>query len=215
MSILIPARFKLLKKHMRQTEFKMLDVGCGSHSASITKKWFPSCAYYGIDRTRSYENDERDFRLMDGFFEIDLTSIDYDEVPNAFFDVIVMSHVIEHLQNGDRVLEHMMAKLKENGFVYLEFPSRRSTKFPHMKGSLNFYDDPTHCRLYSIVELQEVLTRVGCTIMKAEVRRQWVRILLLPLKVLYSKWKVGYVEGGVFWDLFGFADYIFAQKRRS
>lgn len=39
----------------------------------------------------------------------------------------------------------------------------------------------------------------------------WRTFLTLPA-ILYSKKKYGYVSGSVFWDLLGFAEYVFAKK---
>lgn len=212
MSILIPTRFRPFRKRFRTVAFNFLDAGAGSHSASLTKQWFPLCNYYGIDRTRTYENDENDFKAMAGFYEMDLTRLEFSVIPDDYFDVLMMSHVIEHLPNGDQVIERLLSKLKKGGVIYIEFPSVRSTKFPSKKGTLNFYDDDTHCRLYSIQEVANILVKNRCTILKSGIRRDWVRILLMPLWIISSKIKLGYIAGGVFWDILGFADYVFAEK---
>ena len=64
-----------------------------------------------------------------------------------------MVHVIEHLHNGDKVLEGLLTKLRSGGVIYIEYPGIRSTRLPSMRGSLNFSDDPTHVRLYSVPEI--------------------------------------------------------------
>jgi SAM-dependent methyltransferase len=149
---------------------------------------------------------------MSRFFEIELTSLRFNDIPDNFFDVILMSHVIEHLPNGDDVLSGLIPKLKKKGVVYIEFPSTRSTKLPSMRDTLNFYDDPTHCRLYSISELSQVLIDRGCIVVNSGARRDWMRIMLFPFHLVYAKAKLGYVPGGVFWDLLGFADFIYAER---
>ncbi|MGC8594436.1 MAG: methyltransferase domain-containing protein [Candidatus Kryptoniota bacterium] len=188
-------------------------MGAGNHSASLTKQWFPLCRYYGIDRTRDYDNNDNDFNLMEAFYELDLTRLEFDLISDDFFDVIMMSHIIEHLQNGDAVIECLVTKLKRGGVIYIEYPSARSTKFPSMKGGLNFYDDPTHCRIYTLDEIESLLLEKGFKILSAGTRRDWVRIVLLPLLMASSKIKLGYVTGSVFWDMLGFAEYVFAEKQ--
>jgi hypothetical protein len=44
------------------------------------------------------------------------------------------------------------------------------------------------------------------------VRRDWIKVFLTPVNILKSKLELGYVTGSVFWDLLGFADYVFARK---
>lgn len=109
---LLHTKFKPLVKRYRDRQFNFLDVGAGNHSASLTKQWFPVCRYYGIDRTRDYDNNDHDFDLMDGFYELGLTKLEFDFIPDDFFDLIMMSHIIEHLQNGDAVIERLVTKLK-------------------------------------------------------------------------------------------------------
>lgn len=66
-----PYRFEILDKYLRGAGARVLDVGCGNHSASRTKKYYPSCKYYGVDVTR-YNNDEQDFQCMEQYFEMNI-----------------------------------------------------------------------------------------------------------------------------------------------
>ena len=40
-------------------DLRILDIGSGSHSSSITKKWLPNCHYTGVDRDANYDNTPR------------------------------------------------------------------------------------------------------------------------------------------------------------
>ncbi len=207
-----PFKIQLAQKYIANDALKILDVGAGSHSASITKQWLPACNYTGIDIPGSYNNDASDFKAMDKFIEMDLTKLDFTAIPDNNYDMIVMSHVIEHLHNGDKVIAGLLPKLKKNGIIYLEFPSERSVNFPSKKETLNFYDDPTHCRLFSVKEVSGILTQNKLSILSEGTRRQWINILLMPFKIVFQTLTKGYVRGGVYWDYYGFADYVLAKK---
>ncbi|MBU3662577.1 MAG: class I SAM-dependent methyltransferase, partial [Bacteroidetes bacterium] len=181
MTLITPHKFRFLPSEFKQRKFALLDVGAGSHSATKTKAIFPNCEYHGIDITKNYENDAADFKAMSGFYELDLTALQFDSIPNNYFDVIVMSHIIEHLHNGDKVIEGLLPKLKKGGYIYIEYPGQRSTKLPSMKRTLNFYDDPTHVRIYSVAEVTKVLETNGCEVLRGTTRRYWPYIALLPL----------------------------------
>lgn len=213
MALITPHKFRFIKPLFANKPFNLLDVGAGSHSATKTKALFPNCAYYGIDITREYENDESDFKAMSGFYQMDLTQLDFQSIPNDFFDVVIMSHIIEHLHNGDKVIEGLLPKLKKGGYIYIEYPAERSTRLPSMKRTLNFYDDPTHVRIYSVPEVSKILEGNGLQILKGTTRRYWPYIALLPLTLVSETIKYGFIPGGVFWDITGFAEYVFARKK--
>jgi SAM-dependent methyltransferase len=213
MALITPHKFRFLPDNFKSVSFNLLDVGAGSHSATKTKAIYPNCQYYGIDISKEYENDEADFKAMSDFYQMDLTALNFDVIPNDFFDVIMMSHIIEHLHNGDKVMAGLTPKLKKGGYIYIEYPAERSTRLPKMKRTLNFYDDPTHVRIYSVPEVKGLLEQNGMEVLRGATRRYWPYIALLPLTIVTETIKYGFIPGGVFWDITGFAEYLFARKK--
>ena len=210
---LLPSKLVGFEKNIGNAAFTLLDVGAGNHSATKIKKHFPQCRYFGIDIVKDYNNSEEDFNLMEGFWEKDLTKLDFDDIPDHFFDAILMTHIIEHLQNGDKVINALLPKLKKGGYIYIEYPSGNSVNFPSKKGTLNFYDDPTHVRIYNTKELADLLEAQGMKVLQSGVRRDWRNILMMPVKIIHNKIKYGYVMGSVYWDWFGFAEFVYAEKK--
>jgi SAM-dependent methyltransferase len=167
----MPPRLRYIYPYFKGKTFSLLDIGCGNHSASITKKWFPLCLYSGVDR-EMYNVDETDLRSADHLFLLDLDCSGLEEIPDGFFDVILASHVIEHLRSGLKVLQILVSQeLKPGGLIYFEFPSVRSLALPNMPGTLNFCDDETHVRLYDVKDVANVLLDNGIKIMRAGRRR--------------------------------------------
>jgi len=209
-----PARLEYMHKWLKKPEVKILDVGCGNNSPSRTKRHYPKCRYYGLDKARQQDISNQDIISMEQFFEIDLSNTNsLSQVPDMFFDCVLLSHVIEHLENGGEVIISLFQKLVKGGVIYIEFPSPKSVNFPRMKGTLNFYDDPSHVKIYQLEEISTLLSDNGLEIIRAGTRRSLKRILLLPLYALVSLVSHGYIGGSVFWDIFGFADYLIAVKK--
>jgi len=207
------SKFIYLKKSFGTKDFKLLDVGVGNHSASKTVSLFPACEYYGVDLNKDYNNNEEDFKLMKCFYEMDLTKLDFHLIPNEYFDGIWIVHVIEHLHNGDKVIENLIEKLKVGGYMYIEYPGEKSAKLPSMFGTLNFYDDSSHVRIYSVKELTGLFERHGCTVLKAGIRRNLYFILVSPFRII-GHWVRGKkLIGNIFWDLLGFAEFIYVRKQ--
>ena len=204
---------RFIDKSFNNRPFKLLDVGAGNHSATKITSLFPNCEYYGLDISREYNNDSEDFRVMKDFFQLDLTYLDYSKIPDEFFDGIWMVHVIEHLHNGDLALPKLLEKLKPGGYFYLEYPGERSLHLPSMRGTLNFRDDPTHVKIYSVAQLQEIFEANNCEVMACGTRRNWWYILGMPLRMIESLIQKGYLQGNIFWDILGFAEYVYAKKK--
>lgn len=207
---MMPVRFKRFYREFRDKSFCLLDVGCGNSSATQTIKWFPRCRYFGVDRISP---DGRELACMERFFPIDLSREGLAAIPERGFDVILFSHCIEHLPNGLEVLNGLCGKLAPGGRIYIEFPSERSLRLPHMKGTLNFHDDPTHVRLYTLDEVAAAVRACGLEILRAGRRRDWATILLSPIHQLHHLLKHRRISAAALWDLLGFADYVYARRQ--
>lgn len=206
------SKFLFLKRSFGRKPFKLLDIGSGNHSASKTVSIFPQCAYYGVDYRRDYNNNEADYAVMTNFYELDLARLEFGVMPDDFFDGIWMVHVIEHLEEGDRVIAALLPKLKRGGFLYVEYPGKKSTRLPSMYGTLNFYDDASHVRIYSVSELTAVFRKNGFTVLKSGTRRNWYFILATPFRIA-GRWFSGKkLMGNIFWDIAGFAEFLYVQK---
>ncbi len=212
---LLNYKFRFIKKAFGNKNFILLDIGCGNHSPSKTKSIFPNCSYFGLDIDKTYNNDATDLIVAEAFYELDLTKLEFDLIPDNSFDFIRMTHVIEHLHNGDEVLKKLLSKLKNGGFFYIEYPGKKSLRLPSMYGTLNFNDDPTHVRLYSVRELKKIFEAYDCIILKAGTRRNIWNILTMPAKMIISIIKRERLRGDIFWDVTGFAEYLFVQKKTS
>jgi len=207
-----PGKFDMVRDVLKRPGATVLDVGCGNHSPTVTKSYFPECRYFGIDIVR-YNNDEADMAAMEKYWEMDIDQVsNLDQIDDDFFDCILLNHIVEHTRNGNEILSKLCRKLRSGGVIYVETPSEKSKTLPSMKGTLNFYDDPTHVRVYSIGEMSEVVSKSECTIVHSGMRRSAKRILLLPLYAIASFFRFGHLRAVVFWDLLGFAHYVMGQR---
>lgn len=209
---LSPPRLRMLARRCGQRPLTLLDVGCGTQSCGLTRRWLNLTEYHGLD-----VEPECASAAMDRFFALDLERSELTEVPTAYYDAVIMSHVIEHLHDGLAVIERLMEKPKPGGWFYLETPSYRSYNLPSAQGVLNFYDDPTHVRVYDIRAIIDRLATGGYRIERWGRRRDWRRIMLLaPPVILFN---LGYyplrrrLYGQGLWDLVGMANFVLARRR--
>ncbi|MEO5647267.1 MAG: class I SAM-dependent methyltransferase [Chitinophagaceae bacterium] len=207
------SKFIHLKRVFGNKPFILLDIGSGNHSASKAKSVFPACTYHGLDLDKEYNNSPEDFKLMDRFYELDLTKLEMDLIPGNYYDAIIMMHVIEHLFNGDDVVKMLVSKLKPGGYFYIEYPGKKSTRLPSMYGTLNFKDDPTHVRLYSVKELTSVFTKSGCHVLKSGTRRNGFFLFAMPFRIVGHWLRGKKLQANIFWDLLGFAEFLWVRKK--
>jgi len=191
---------------------RVLDVGCGNHAPATTKLWWPRCEYSGLDR--SFDGySARDLSALDHSYLLDCRCQPLSALPDASFDVVIASHILEHLPNGVALLQQLSAKLAPGGHVYVEFPSVRSLGLPSMPGCLNFCDDATHVRVYGLREIANALLECDMRIVRAGVRRDLARIVSLPAVLVWKFLRRRPLQGSDFWDLTGFASYLLARRR--
>ncbi len=162
---------------------------------------------------REYNNSEEDFKTMHRFYQLDLTKLDFTSIPDDYFDGVWMVHVIEHLYNGDEVIKKLIPKLKKGGYMYIEYPGEKSTKLPSMYGTLNFKDDPTHVRVYSVKELSSLFETNHFIVLKGGIRRNSWFMLSMPFRIIASLIKGKKLQGNIFWDILGFAEYVWVKKK--
>lgn len=123
---------------------KVLDIGClGLSLYSLLKADFPDLHLSGCDRISDQAiPDDMIFQPCD--LESGLIPFGDD-----LFDLVVCSHVLEHVRNPVDVYGEAVRVTRPGGRIFVEAPSDRSTRFsfPFLQDwhlILSFYDDPTH-----------------------------------------------------------------------
>jgi SAM-dependent methyltransferase len=211
MSFFAPYKYKFIESS-RSGGRRVLEAGIGNDSPLMFFRYYKGYEYDGIDITKECGLSPESLKLIGKFFLINLENEELNSIPDIYYDYVVIAHVIEHINNGEDVIARLSDKLKPGGVIYAEYPSERSARFPSMKGTLNFYDDPTHKRFYEIEKLKKILTESGCEIIGSGIKRDYLRVLGIPYMIIKSLFVRGYVRGSVFWDLLGFAEYIAARR---
>ena len=159
-------KFDILKDYLNfSKKIDLLEIGCG---AGGILAFFQSkkCEVIGVD----YENDHLQYAR-----EKNIKTFSNYEGINKKFDLIILSHVLEHLVDIEYILNKCKSLLKSDGFIYVEVPSIESiskhydyeiTNFLHiahvthftkntfinflnLKGfSIKFIDDNIHAVIY-------------------------------------------------------------------
>jgi SAM-dependent methyltransferase len=209
-----PMRFKFPLRVLKGAGIKVLDVGCGNDSSLATKHWFPDCYYCGVDIQR-YNSSDAAEAAMDEFYQVGVDGSGYEAIPDASFDLIIMSHVIEHMKDPWPILELICRKLKPGGYIWVAFPSVRSLAFPSAKGSLNYCDDDTHVRIVDVKDVSNRLLDSGVRVMHAGRSHDAIRTLvgLAFMPAVFVRRALGLsFRGPRVWYVYGFEDHVFGRR---
>jgi len=68
--------------------------------------------------------------------------------------------------------------------------------------------------MYNLIDIYNVLMKNNVEPTKGGTRRDFWRVFFTLPAILNSIKKYGYITGSVFWDLLGFAEYVFAKKTK-
>jgi len=155
-------------------------------------------------------------------FDFHLADLNRDRMPFAddSFDLVVASHVIEHLEKPVDFFADCVRVCKPGGFVYVECPSERTLMVPgfpfeHDKFySTSFFDDPTHVgRPFSAQSFVRLARYHGCQPVKAGYNISWLCRLLAPVAIPFALvFRKGWLLEHIVWNSVGWASYIMLQK---
>lgn len=149
---------------------KVLDFGCGE--GALTQRLI-DLGYEVV----STDIDEKNFKASGKFEKIDFNSI--EELSNLktkyskYFDVVISSEVIEHIENLDFYLKTIAELLKEDGFLIITTPnisSWRSRLYFLIIGlPMHFLENSLrnhgHINPITLLEISELLKNKGFTIL--------------------------------------------------
>ncbi len=196
---------------------RILDIGCGNGSPTLTKRWFPGCQYSGADVER-YNLSDADIAAIDEYFPLGADGSGYAAIPAASYDFIILNHVIEHMPDPKPIVAALCSKLRPAGYIWIAFPSLRSLSLPHsVDETLNFSDDPTHIYVPEVREIANILLANGVKVLHAGRSREgfWTTIsdLFKFSKRLVKRLVTGKFSGRGMWYLLGFEDHVFGQRK--
>jgi 2-polyprenyl-3-methyl-5-hydroxy-6-metoxy-1,4-benzoquinol methylase len=151
---------------------KVLDVGCGTGGLlSIFKE--KGCEVLGLDFNDEYLSIAKINKINVKKGSLNILK------KNDKFDLIILSHVLEHVLNPDLFLKETTNYLSTNGVIYIEVPSLNSILNGVYDYDLRNYLHNTHISNFSIESLKLLGKKTGLKMIKSNdlIQSCWIKSL--------------------------------------
>ena len=142
---------------------RILDIGCGAgDNARRIKIRNPLTEVIGITINPAEALIAREFCSSVFTFDVESERDSLDNIGGPF-DVIVFSHVLEHLINPTRLLRKVMGILSPGGYIVIAVPNvlEWRTRLQFLLGNFDYADggilDRTHLKFYTCKTAQKEL----------------------------------------------------------
>jgi len=159
---------------------KLLDIGCGNGAfmkRMISLGW--ECE--GID----FDKNAIEACLKEGL-NVSLGDLSNQNIQNNSFDVITISHVIEHVDNPFSLLSECYHILKPGGQIVIATPNSNSWLFRSIFHSYWYpLEIPRHFHIFNLTNLSTLINKVGFEIICAKTTHRnefWVYLVSKSIK---------------------------------
>lgn len=150
------ARERLLSLYRADRPANALEIGCGTGANLFAlKRRFPTLTTWGIELRPDAVEAARANGWVDHIESCDVTQ-PAERYAAGMFDVIVMSHVLEHFARPDEVLARAKSWLRDDGKLLIALPNVRHAsvlKGLVFDGDFEYRDlgilDRTHLRFFT------------------------------------------------------------------
>lgn len=170
---------------------RILDIGCGAgDNAALIKSKYTECDVFGI--TYSVAEAEIAKNKMKQCFVFDIESDIPPDLAKQSFDVLIFSHVLEHLKNPSEVLAKFSRLLNSGGQVLIAVPNILSwqMRLQFLRGVFEYESagelDDTHLRFFTYFTADQYLLskspdlEVTCKAASGSVPLWWLRRYAFP-----------------------------------
>ncbi len=149
--------YRLLEPFLANRDVAVVDIGCskGGFLASLRDK--------GLSNLRGIELDPICAEYARTTHGLEILSGSANSVPlsDGEADVLVYSHVLEHLDDPDQVLRETKRVLKEDGIVFIEVPDALHYADAKMFDYFHWFGMREHINHFDAAHLSRLLENVG------------------------------------------------------
>lgn len=162
---LISPRVELVRRAVEKIKDAeaLLDIGCGD--GRVTELFRDKFNHlYGIDISDKFINEAKKKGIVAQVADINVKPLPY---PDAFFDVVLCSEVIEHIFDTDFLLQECNRVLRNGGYLVLSTPNLASwynriiflAGFQPVQSEIRLEGQTGHIRVFTLRSLKSLLRK--------------------------------------------------------
>lgn len=142
--------------HARTSGPRLLDVGFGAGHIMQTARAY-GFESYGIDSSRAEVDN------LWPFFgrHVHQGVLGAEPIPWGAFDVVVMSHILEHLADPALVLKEVLKSMRPGGLLYVAVPNTDSFQFKLFGKNWDVFNPMVHLQYFNEASLRRLLLDCG------------------------------------------------------
>lgn len=141
---------------------KILDVGIGNGANTlILKEKFPDATFHGTTLSDTEKNECTSY--YDDLRIEDITATSGRLLDDNTYDLVIISHILEHLPQPDKTIGELYTKLNKGGVILGAVPNVLvfNNRLKLMRGKWNYTEtgimDVTHLKFFTFRNIQNVL----------------------------------------------------------
>lgn len=175
---------------MRHYRKKLLDVGCGPgtiNNIGYYEKVKDSFLVYGVDFI------EKNIKLIKERFpqgSFFCARAERTPFPDSYFDAVLARHVLEHVDNPQKVLSEIHRVSKKGALVTIAVPEERLERFLSQLVPHYIEKGHHHQRIFTEKHLKDLLGKNGFHIKKVS-KEKWPMFLILFILGVLSRFAGG------------------------
>jgi 2-polyprenyl-3-methyl-5-hydroxy-6-metoxy-1,4-benzoquinol methylase len=147
--------FNVLKEyfhHKFNDDLVILDYGFGH--GSLLLKYRSNHKLYGCDISEeAVHNFPRVAKLIGKVVVTSTVDVFFPKYQNFKFDIITLSHIIEHVEDDRLLVKNLSEKLSNTGVILINVPINE------------VWQDPKHVRKYNIAYMEKLMNMCGLSIL--------------------------------------------------
>ena len=142
---------------LKENELKICEIGCGN-GGNLAKFQAEGYSVFGVEPDPAARKVAQ--AVTPNIFNGTAEELP-ETIKNRKYDVVLMSHVLEHCLDINTVISNAKAILKDGGVYIVEIPNCKSLGFRIYQGEWPWSDIPRHLNFFTPASIDKMLKKHG------------------------------------------------------